>query len=179
MDMQMALSAMQTISDVDIRDRVLYQILTQEILSERLGQAIDVAARIKTPTYQALAYGFLGLSQRDQVAYQGLAAMSAAQANKAAQAIPVVAEKSAVMGELGRFAERSGDAQQAGQYFTESQQLAKKLVAENRNNALAILAANQAQALHFTDAQQTLTEVTGVDIHRLIDNWQQAANIGL
>lgn len=183
MDIQMALHALNLIKDVVIRDRILYQVIQQEILFDRLAQATDLASRLREPTYTALAYGFLGLRQRGQVAYQGLAATSLAQSDKAANAIKFTGQKSAVLAELGRFAKRSGNARQANRYFAKSLQLAKSLTKTNRDFALALLAANHAQAQNFKKAKQILSQVKDASIRHLVtlntNNWQQTANIGL
>ena len=183
-EMQMALGVVQQISAATIRDQTLYHLITHEITSGRLAQATDVAKYLTTPTYQALAFGFLGLSQQGQTIYKGLAATSAQQARAAVDAIGPIGEKAAVMSTLGRFAVRSGDSVQAEQYFTNSKQLAESLSdVTERNCTMAVLAVNHAQALRFTEANQDLAEVTDAMVRDPvatdINNWQQAGNIGL
>ncbi|KOR28919.1 hypothetical protein TI05_15980, partial [Achromatium sp. WMS3] len=125
----------------------------------------------------------LAFKKRGQVAYQGLAATSLAQSDKAANAIKFTGQKSAVLAELGRFAKRSGNARQANRYFAKSLQLAKSLTKTNRDFALALLAANHAQAQNFKKAKQILSQVKDASIRHLVtlntNNWQQTANIGL
>jgi hypothetical protein len=168
-DMQMALMAIKTINSEILRDQVLYDIIIEEILANRLAQAIDLTSLITTPTYQALTFGFLGLNQQRQEIYRGLVAEFLFKAKQAANVISVKAEKAAVISELGRFLARSGDESSSSAYFVESKQLIQALVERTeRDYALAILAINKAQVSRFNEAQAEVAEIHDEDLRRIV-----------
>ena len=142
------------------RDRTLYRIVANQIVYNRLTNAMDAADGLQTPAYQALACGLLGLHQRREPTYQPLAPQSTEKARATATALTDPAEKAAVIAELGRLAVRGGDARAADGHFAQAHALAEALqLATERDHALAILATNEALALRLTDARQELPKI--------------------
>ncbi|WP_295384263.1 hypothetical protein [uncultured Thiodictyon sp.] len=142
------------------QDRTLYRIVGNQIVSNRLTDAMDAAAGLQTPDYQALAGGLLGLHQLREPTYRPLAPQSTAKARATANALTDPAEKSAVIAELGRLAVRGGDAAAADDHFAQAHELAEALqLATERDRALAILATNEALALRLADARQELPKI--------------------
>lgn len=170
-DTQLALAAIQQIPNINMQEQAIYNMITVMTRNDQLAQAMDLATRLKTPIYKALAFGFLGLNQQRQTTYQNLAQDSFAQAQQAANTIANSGEKSVVMSQLGRFFSRSGDETNANKYFAESKQLLETLTTPaEKDRALAILAINKAQALRLNEAQTDITQIQDANVRGLVVN---------
>lgn len=185
-DMQAAKVTAQRIASPADRDRALYRIVIEEIVSDRLANAINVTEDLTTPAYRALAFGLLGLRQNSQPAYRALAAQSSERAIAASASVKDSPEKSAVLAEIGRFAARDGDTTAANRYFADSHDLAGSTSsALDRESAFAILATNEALALRFSDARLTLAKIANTQLgHALagdledLEKAEKAAEVG-
>jgi hypothetical protein len=164
-DFQTAKSTAQRISSPAEKDRTLYRLMVTEVASDRLENAINLADALRNPAYQAMAFGLLGLQQRHHPTYDALASQSAERASLAVESILDPAQRAAVVAEIGRLAEREGDAAAANQRFAEAGQLIDTVPsARARDRALAILATNEALALRASEALPKIKKITDLQM---------------
>ncbi|WP_295458767.1 tetratricopeptide repeat protein [uncultured Thiodictyon sp.] len=170
-DIQAAKGAAARIAGPLNKDRTVYHIIADQIVSDRLANAMDVSEGLQTPTYQALAAGLLGLQQQRHPAYRPLAAQSSEKAIAAIAALTDPAQKSVISAEIARLAVRGGDPKTADGYFAQARQLAEAIPSvPERDRALAILATNEALALRLGDARQKLAKISDTPLRLALTN---------
>lgn len=152
--------AAQRINSAATKSKALYGMIVAAANHGYIAEATQAVHSVETPAYRARAHGLLGLSQIGQPTYKELAAESFRQAREAAGGLTNPAERLAVLGELARFAAHVGAVDNANQGFAEAEQL----IESTRNTpdhgpALAVLAANEARAQRFAEAEKSLAEV--------------------
>jgi len=170
-DRQGAMGAAARIADPAGKDRALYRLVATELAAGRLADAIDLATGLRTPAYQALAAGSVGLRQLALPAYRPLAAQSAERAAAAVALLTNPAEQAAVTAELARFAARGGDSAAADRGFAQALRLAASVPSlPQRDRALAILATNEALALRLADARSRLPQIADTQLRFALTN---------
>ena len=177
-DIQTAQELAADITDPVVRDGTRYTNLSDELSTGNIGAAMTAAEAIQSSFFQARAYGMLGLAQARDETYRKLADESYKQARELASSLTNPLEKMALAAELARFASRAGKDSAADSGFAEAMRLFNlQPEAEGRDQALAILATNQARALRLVDARRQLldirdTEIAGVASDNLSDSKQ-------
>lgn len=177
-DIQTAQELAADITDPVVRDGTRYTNLSDELSTGNIGGAMTAAEAIQSSFFQARAYGMLGLAQARDETYRKLAEASYQQAHELATSLTNSLEQMALAAELARFASRAGKDSAADSGFAEAMRLFNlQPEAEGRDQALAILATNQARALRLVDARRQLldirdTEIAGVASDNLSDSKQ-------
>ncbi|MGZ8966204.1 hypothetical protein [Methylomagnum sp.] len=159
-DVAAGLQAASRMVSATAKNKAVYGLIVTAANHGHIAEAMQAVNSVEIPAYQARAHGLLGLLQGGQPAYKGLMAGSFQQAHEVAGTLTNPAERLAVLGELARFAAHAGAVDMATQYFTEAEQLAESTRnTPDHDRAMAVLAANEARAQRFAEADKVLAEV--------------------
>ena len=164
-DMQTAQQLTREIMDPQLRYPTQYRNVINEINAGRIGAAMQGMEAIESTSYKARAFAMLGLSQGRSKTYISLADESFRQAKTLITTIANPVEKSVVSAELARYVSHAGRDGEADAGFADAVRLLDSTTeATDRNQPMAILAANQARALRLAEAHRQLLNVNDVTI---------------